>query len=59
MILSPGEASLDNPSTPLVIGTGDGLYAPEQLQLAGRKTLDVTDFVNGNQSIAGAVLRQE
>jgi methionyl-tRNA formyltransferase len=54
--LKPGEVSLDDPDAPLVIGTGGGRYAPDKLQLEGRKALGVEDFVNGFQEIHGVVL---
>jgi methionyl-tRNA formyltransferase len=40
----------------VVIGTGDGLYLPSTLQLAGGKPLSVADFVNGYPDFMGAVL---
>ncbi len=49
--LQPGEVSLNDPAAPLVIGTGNGCYAPHELQLEGRKALNVEDFVNGFQEI--------
>jgi len=40
----------------VAIGTGDGLFFPARLQLAGGKPLDVGDFVNGYGDFVGAVL---
>ena len=40
----------------LAIGTGDGLYAPTGLQLAGKKRLTVAEFRNGYGDIIGAEL---
>ncbi len=40
----------------VAIGTGDGLYAPTQLQLAGSKAVSVEDFVNGYGDFIGATL---
>ncbi len=41
----------------IAIGTGDGLFAPFELQLAGKKALPVTAFLRGNASIIGSRLR--
>ena len=40
----------------IAIGTGDGLYFPSELQLAGKRRLSVSDFVNGYGEIIGARL---
>ena len=40
----------------LAIGTGDGLYLPTALQLAGKKRLAVVEFRNGYGDIMGAEL---
>lgn len=40
----------------LAIGTGDGLYLPEELQLPGRKALPADDFVRGQADIISATL---
>jgi len=40
----------------VAIGTGDGLYAPTQLQLAGSKAVSGDDFVNGHGDFIGATL---
>ena len=40
----------------IAIGTGAGLYLPTALQIAGKKTLPVADFVNGYRDFLGARL---
>jgi methionyl-tRNA formyltransferase len=40
----------------VAIGTGEGLFYPAQLQLAGGKPLDIADFVNGYSDFIGATL---
>jgi methionyl-tRNA formyltransferase len=55
-MLAPGAVSLYDPDAPLVIGTGNGRYAPARLQLAGRTALGVLDFINGFAQIHGAIL---
>jgi methionyl-tRNA formyltransferase len=40
----------------IAIGTGDGLYFPTELQLAGKRPLHVSDFVNGYADFVGARL---
>ncbi|MEM6282093.1 MAG: methionyl-tRNA formyltransferase [Chloroflexota bacterium] len=40
----------------VTIGTGEGLFVPTELQLAGSKAVSVTDFVNGHADFVGAVL---
>ncbi|MCY3782100.1 MAG: methionyl-tRNA formyltransferase [Chloroflexi bacterium] len=40
----------------VAIGTGAGLYLPSELQLPGKKRLNVTDFVNGHRDFVGAQL---
>ncbi|MGB1287911.1 MAG: methionyl-tRNA formyltransferase [Aggregatilineales bacterium] len=40
----------------IAIGTGDGLYLPQVVQLAGKKRMTTTDFVNGYQDFVGAIL---
>lgn len=40
----------------LAIGTGDGLYLPTALQLAGKKRLTAAEFRNGYGDIIGAEL---
>ncbi len=41
---------------PLMIATGNGVYVPTRLQLAGRKAQDARAFLNGAPEIVGAVL---
>lgn len=38
------------------IGTGEGLYFPTRLQMAGKRPLNIADFVNGYRDFAGARL---
>ena len=40
----------------IAIGTGDGLYYPTWLQMAGKRQLPIADFVNGYNEFAGARL---
>lgn len=40
----------------IAIGTGDGLYVPQQVQLAGKAVQAVRDFLNGHRAIIGARL---
>lgn len=40
----------------IAIGTGAGLYFPTELQLAGKKRLTVSEFVNGHADFPGAAL---
>jgi methionyl-tRNA formyltransferase len=40
----------------LVIGTGEGLFAPEMVQIAGRKPTDIAAFVRGYPAFIGARL---
>lgn len=40
----------------VAIGTGQGLYAPETLQLAGKKAVSATDFVRGYADFIGSTL---
>lgn len=40
----------------LAIGTGEGLYRPQVLQLAGKKALNAADFQRGHATIIGATL---
>jgi methionyl-tRNA formyltransferase len=42
----------------VAIGTGDGLYYPDVVQLAGKKRVTMTDFVNGYGDFIGAQLGQ-
>lgn len=43
----------------LAIGTGQGIYAPSTLQLAGRTAQDVSVFLNGAPDFIGARLNSE
>ncbi len=54
--LAPGEVTATDPDAVLVVGTGEGRYAPTRLQLAGRKAMAVSDFLNGFGQIDGARL---
>jgi len=40
----------------IAIGTGEGLFIPTQLQLAGSKAVSIDDFVNGHTDFIGATL---
>jgi len=40
----------------IAIGTGDGLYYPHEVQLAGKKRVSITDFANGYSDFVGAIL---
>ena len=40
----------------IAIGTGEGLYLPSALQMAGKKNLPIADFVNGYRDFLGARL---
>lgn len=40
----------------ITVGTGDGLYFPHRLQLEGKKSLEIADFVNGYAEFIGSVL---
>ena len=40
----------------IAIGTGDGLYFPTMLQMAGKRPLPISDFVNGYSEFADARL---
>jgi len=42
----------------IAIGTGGGLYYPHEVQLAGKKRMSITDFVNGYNEFIGAQLAQ-
>lgn len=43
----------------IAIGTGDGLYYPDEVQLAGKKRVSIADFVNGYGDFVGAQLGQQ
>jgi methionyl-tRNA formyltransferase len=40
----------------IAIGTGNGLYVPQQVQLAGKAVQAARDFLNGHRAIVGARL---
>lgn len=40
----------------IAIGTGEGLYAPTEVQLAGKSRSAIDDFVNGYQDFVGSTL---
>lgn len=40
----------------IAIGTGDGLYYPQIVQLAGKKRVSIADFVNGYSDFIGGTL---
>jgi methionyl-tRNA formyltransferase len=57
----PGQVRESNivdiaPDTPIIIGTGSGVYIPTRLQLAGRQAVGVQDFLNGAPGFAFAQL---
>lgn len=55
--LPPGKVATNHGNHPLVIGCAKGsLFAPLEVQLAGRKAMPAQDFVNGFNDIDGAVL---
>ncbi len=56
--LKSGEVRLNSDFAPFIIGTAQGCYAPDKLQLEGRKAIAVQDFVNGMGQIDGAILHQ-
>jgi methionyl-tRNA formyltransferase len=50
----PGHV-IDSPHG-IAVGTGDGLFVLQQIQLAGRKAMPVTDFVKGQADFIGGAL---
>jgi methionyl-tRNA formyltransferase len=40
----------------IAIGTGDGLYFPLELQLEGKKRVDIESFINGYSDFVGSKL---
>lgn len=40
----------------IAIGTGDGLYYPHEVQLAGKKRVSIMDFANGYGDFMGSIL---
>ncbi len=51
---APGRVVTDGDGA--AIGTGEELYRPAQLQLAGGKALAIEDFINGHQDFVGSAL---
>jgi methionyl-tRNA formyltransferase len=43
----------------IAIGTGDGVYFPLELQLEGKKRVDIASFVNGHSDFMGSRLLSE
>ena len=41
----------------IAVGTGDGLLALDEVQLAGKKRVPVAEFVNGYQAFVGSQLK--
>lgn len=58
--ISPGHAEpgrvIDHTGRGFAIGTGDGLYIPARVQLAGRGAVSADEFRRGYPAIMGAVL---
>jgi methionyl-tRNA formyltransferase len=52
---APGEVVLRGPGL-VGVGTGDGLYVPYMLQLAGKAAVAVGAFVNGYKAFVGSML---
>jgi methionyl-tRNA formyltransferase len=40
----------------IAVGTGEGLFVLRDIQLAGRKTMPVSEFVKGQADFVGAML---
>jgi methionyl-tRNA formyltransferase len=40
----------------VAIGTGEGLFAPERVQLQGRSAVSIDDFLRGYEGFTGAQL---
>lgn len=57
--LAPGKVAFNQQGHALVIGCGEGAFAPNSVQMAGRKAMSAKDFVNGFAEIEGAVLKNE
>jgi methionyl-tRNA formyltransferase len=51
---APG--SVVDTSQGIAVGTGDGLFVLKDVQLAGRKTMPVSEFVKGQADFVGAML---
>lgn len=56
---TPGQVTHGTSDHPILIGTGSGAYAPIMLQLAGKKQISATDFLNGNADLIGVQLGRE
>ena len=54
--LAPGQVAAGKGAHPIYIGTGEGIFAPTALQLAGKKQVSAADFLNGNADLTGATL---
>ncbi|PJF40570.1 MAG: methionyl-tRNA formyltransferase [Phototrophicales bacterium] len=54
--LPAGMVKINHNQYSMLIGTGEGSYAPSILQLAGRKAMNTQDFINGFSEIDGATL---
>lgn len=53
----PGAVAFRGPGL-VGIGTGDGMYLPQRVQLAGRPVLSISAFLNGHPDFVGSVLGQ-
>jgi methionyl-tRNA formyltransferase len=49
-------STVDNIDGRLAIGTGNGIYYPTMLQLEGKQSLPVDEFVRGRSDIIGVTL---
>jgi methionyl-tRNA formyltransferase len=54
--LAPGTVAAGKGSHPIWIGTGEGIYAPSLLQLAGKKQVSAADFLNGGAELINSKL---
>jgi methionyl-tRNA formyltransferase len=52
-------STVDNIDGRLAIGTGNGIYYPTMLQLEGKQSLPVDEFVRGRRDIIGVTLGQK
>ncbi|MBI5958052.1 MAG: methionyl-tRNA formyltransferase [Chloroflexi bacterium] len=55
VVMDTRDIPLDQPSL-FVIGTGEGVYAPTQLQIEGRSAVDAAAFLNGAPGFMGSTL---
>jgi methionyl-tRNA formyltransferase len=56
----PGNAApgqVINSGGEIVIGTGQGVYAPKMVQLAGKKAVGIEDFVRGYADFMDSTLK--